>query len=325
MQVGFADFVFEQGGLRSVAPLIEQIQRIEEVDQRHIEVALLAVESRQHHQGVAQQGRVADGVEVVGRLIGILQRFLWFLLLLIEFHYLVRQQAKKERIIEAFGLLLGIYIFSQCQLWLLQRAIKVAADGADPGTGEGIGGLGGPDPRICQVGLGIIEVLVLDVVAGALQAAINLQLALLERGDGQLFVQLIHQGAAGALVIRFEGLAADLEIEAVGLEFRLPLFVCQRHRLVERLLGGLILTQLQQTLPFEQMGAYGLGRRAVAQDGLAITELLAIADDLLGIIGCARQEGGGDLDASGRIGQYHRLRLLQIDRELLLVQIQIRS
>ncbi len=113
LQVGFADFVFEQGGLRSVAPLIEQIQRIEEVDQRHIEVALLAIESRQHHQGVAQQGGVADGVEVVGRLIGILQRFLGLLLLLVEFHYLVRQQAEKERVIEAFGLLLGIDIFPQ--------------------------------------------------------------------------------------------------------------------------------------------------------------------------------------------------------------------
>ncbi len=73
------------------------------------------------------------------------------------------------------------------------------------------------------------------------------------------------------------------------------------------------------------MGTYGLGHSAVAQDRFAITELLTIADDLLGIIGCARQEGCGDLDTSGRIGQYHRLRLLQIDRELLLVQIQIRS
>lgn len=174
------------------------------------------------------------------------------------------------------------------------------------------------------MGLGIIEMLVLDIVAGALQATIDLQLALLESGDGQLLVQLIHQGAAGALVIRFEGLTAYLEIEAMGFEFRLQLFVCQRHRLVERLLGGLILAQLQQTLLFEQMGAYGLGHRAVTQDGFAITELLAIADDSLGIIGCARQ-GGGDLDTSGRIGQYHRLCLLQIDRELLLVQIQIRS
>ena len=93
LQIGLADLVLEQGCLRPVAPLIEQIQRIEEVDQRHVEIALLAVESRQHHQGVAQQGGVADGVEVVGRLIGILQRFLGLLLLLVELDDLVRQQA----------------------------------------------------------------------------------------------------------------------------------------------------------------------------------------------------------------------------------------
>lgn len=103
------------------------------------------------------------------------------------------------------------------------------------------------------------------------------------------------------------------------------LLVRQNHRLVERLLGSLILAQLQQALPLEQIGADGLGDGAVVQDRLAIAELLPVADDLLGIVGCARQEGGGDLDASGGIGLNQRLSLLEVDRELLLVQIQIRS
>ena len=186
-------------------------------------------------------------------------------------------------------------------------------------------GLGCPDPCLRQMGFGVIETAMIDIVTGTLQTAIDLQLALFEMGGRQLVIQLIHQGETGALAVRSEGLAADLEIETVGLELGLLLLLCLHHCLVERLLGGLILAQLQQTLPFQQMRAYVLDHGAVAQYGFAITELLAIADDLLGIIGCARQEGGGDLDTSGRIGQYHRLRLLQIDRELLLVQVQIRS
>ena len=58
-QIGFADFVLEVGDAGAVVALVQQIQGVEEVDQRHVHLALLPVEAGQHDEGVAQQGGIA--------------------------------------------------------------------------------------------------------------------------------------------------------------------------------------------------------------------------------------------------------------------------
>ena len=89
--------------------------------------------------------------------------------------------------------------------------------------------------------------------------------------------------------------------------------------------GPVWLPQLLQALSAERWPR-GLGGGAVVQHGLPITVLLAIADDLLGVAGpCVperRWRSGRHLAGSV---QHQGLGLLQIDGQLLLRRIQIRS
>lgn len=202
LQVGLANLVLEQGRLWPVAPFVDEVEGVEEVDQRQIEVSLIPVEARQHDERVAQQGGIADGVEVVGCFIGILERFLGLLLLLVELDDLVGEQAEEQRIVEISRLLLGIDIFAKGQLGLLQGTIEVATDGADPGAGQWIARFRCPVACLGQMHLGILKLLIVDVIAGAQQPAVDLQLALFEVGGCQLLLKLAEQRATAALVVR---------------------------------------------------------------------------------------------------------------------------
>ena len=290
-QIGFAYLVLEVGDAGAVVALVQQIQGIEEVDQRHVHLALFPVEAGQHDEGVAQQGGIAEGMEVVGRLVGVLQSLLRLLLLLIEVHYLVRQQAEEQRILQPSGLLLGIDVVTQRELWLFEGVVEVAAHRADPGAGQRILGLIRPATGFGQLTLGLVELVRLYAGVGAQQSAVHLQLALFQAGGAEQGLQLAEQAAAGAVGALLQVLAADLQIEAVGLQLQLLLFGRHGDALIEGLLGRLELAKLQQALPLEQVGTGGLGGGAIAQQRLPIAVLLTIADDLLGIIGCAGEEG----------------------------------
>ncbi|MNF53305.1 hypothetical protein D3C84_346830 [compost metagenome] len=325
LQIGLAYLELEVGDAGAVVALVQQIQGIEEVDQRHVHLPLIPVEAGEHDQGVAEQGGVAEGMEVVGRLVGILQRLLRLLLRLIEADHLVRQQTEEQGILQILGLLLGIDILPEGELGLPERLIEVPSHGADPGPGQGILGLLRPLTRLGQLALGQIELPPLHAGVDVQQAAVDLQLALFEARIGQQFVKLFERHRAGARGMLLHLPAADLEVETMGLQLELLLLLGHGDALVEGLLGGFGLTQLLQALTLKQVGPRGLGRSAIAQDRLPIAVLLTVADDLLGVIGRAFEEGGGNLDTSGGIAQHQGLCLLQIDRQLLLGQIQIRS
>ena len=175
-------------------------------------------------------------MKIVGRLAGVLQRFLWLLLFLIEADHLVREQAEEEGILQGLGLLLCFDVLPQCKLGLTQSLIEIPAHGAGPGPGQRLFGVIRPFAGLGQLLFGEIELPLLYAGVDAQQAAVDLQLALLEVGIGQQFVEFVEQGGRGAMGMLLQVAASNQQIEPMGLQLELLLFLGHGDALLKGLL-----------------------------------------------------------------------------------------